>query len=273
MELGWEGAAMNDQTDYEIPHVEERRAEVVAPPYVSFNTFRALLDWLKTEGVPLQFDRSFWQAKFSGSTGTQLVAALRFLGLLRADRPLPDLEGLVEATTADRRFVLKELLRDSYAAVPFDELDRATPAMIRRWFSTYPIDGHTLRKAISFFVSAAKEAEIPMSNAVSKMSKSKTARTAARDRQDARRTMAATPTDERRKALAERRPDWTGDRNSAPLNRTTVTLESGGVVTVDLAVDLFRLSDGDREFVLKLVELTRSYPQLPARPSTDTRDS
>ena len=49
--------------------------EAVAPPYVSFNTFRTLLDWLKSEGVPLRFDRSFWHAKFSGSTGTDLKTA------------------------------------------------------------------------------------------------------------------------------------------------------------------------------------------------------
>ena len=103
-----------------------------------------MLDWLRSEGVPLRFDRSFWQAKFSGSTGTQLVAALRFLGLLQDDRPLPDLESLVDAATDERRFILKELLKDSYATVPFDELDRATPAMVRRWFRAYPVDGHTL---------------------------------------------------------------------------------------------------------------------------------
>ena len=241
------------------------RDEAISPPYVSFNTFRTLLEWLRSEGVPLRFDRSFWQTKFSGSTGSQLVAALRFLGLLRGDRPLPDLENLVEAAFDERRFVLRELLTDSYAAVPFDKLDRATPAMLRRWFSAYPIDGHTLRKAISFFVSAAKEAEIPMSNAVSKMSKSKAPRTAAvREKQVVHRT-AATHADERYQASAVDRP---ADRTAPPLSRTMINLNSGGAVTVDLAVDLFHLSDQDREFVLKLVEHTRSYKQEPGSSST-----
>lgn len=209
------------------------------------------MEWLRSEGVPLRFDRSFWQTKFSGSTGSQLVAALRFLGLLRGDRPLPDLENLVEAAFDERRFVLRELLTDSYAAVPFDALDRATPAMLRRWFSAYPIDGHTLRKAISFFVSAAKEAEIPMSNAV-------------REKQVVHRT-AATHADERYQASAVDRP---ADRTAPPLSRTMINLNSGGAVTVDLAVDLFHLSDQDREFVLKLVEHTRSYKQEPGSSST-----
>ena len=147
--------------------------QAVAPPYISFNTFRTLLDWLKSEGVPLLFDRSFWHAKFSGGTGTQLVAALRFLGLLDGDRPLPDLESMATASVDERRFILAVVLKDSYSVVPFDELDRATPAMLRAWFRAYPIDGHTTRKAISFFINAAKEAELPMSNAIRKMAKNK----------------------------------------------------------------------------------------------------
>ena len=68
-----------------------------SPPYVSFNTFKTLLDWLKVEGVPLRLDRSFWHDKFSGSTGSQLMASLRFLGLLDGNNPLPELENLIQA--------------------------------------------------------------------------------------------------------------------------------------------------------------------------------
>ena len=228
--------------------------EAVAPPYVSFNTFRTLLDWLRSEGVPLRFDRSFWQAKFSGSTGTQLVATLRFLGLLQGDRPLPDLESLVDAATDERRFILKELLKDSYATVPFDELDRATPAMVRRWFRAYPVDGHTLRKAISFFVNAVRDAEMPMSNAVRKMARSKTSppapRAAPRDR---RHSNAASP------GQGERQPRQGPTEAGPESSRTRIALESGGAVTLDLAVDLFQLSERDRDFVLRLVDLTRGY--------------
>ena len=81
---------MHDTTP-DVRDVDRTRAGVLAPPYVSFNTFRTLLSWLRGEGVPLRFDRSFWQAKFSGSTGTQLMAALRFLGLLDGERPMPQL--------------------------------------------------------------------------------------------------------------------------------------------------------------------------------------
>ena len=194
------------------------------------------------------------------------MAALRFLGLLQVDRPLPDLEGLVQATADDRRFILKELLTDSYNAVPFDDLDRATPAMVRQWFKVYPIDGHTLRKAIFFFVSAAKESEVPMSNAVRKMAKSRapasSAGATARERQDPRRPVPATATAHRLKAPPGAQP-----------SQTTIQLESGGEVTVDLALDLFQLSDRDREFVLALVDLTQGYGQRPADASSGNSES
>lgn len=233
------------------------RPDTTTPPYVSFNTFRTLLEWLKTEGVPLHFDRSFWQAKFSGSTGSQLVATLKFLGLLNGDRPVHDLENLVDTDVEERRLVLRDLVRDSYGTVHFDKLDRATPAMLRSWFSSYPIDGHTLRKAISFFVNAAKEAEIPISNAVSKMSKNKLPKSSntSRDRHSSYEPVNATSDDLHQSSARK----LLNDHSAATLSRTMINLRSGGAVTVNLAVDLFRLSDQDREFVLKLVEHTRSY--------------
>ena len=254
--------------------VEWNRDQVTAPPYVSFNTFRTLLGWLKSEGVPLRFDRSFWQSKFSGSTGAQLLAALRFLELLSGDRPLPDLERLVQATTEERRFILKEILRDSYAAVPFGELDRATPAMVRGWFRGYPIAGHTLRKAISFFVNAAKEAETPMSNAVREMARSRTKGPnsgASRQKPDARRALPASSTDRPLKTLAAGQLASSLSQERHQSSRTTIALESGGVVTLGLSVDLFELSEQDREFVLNLVDLTRSYQEQ--RQTSDTKDT
>ena len=253
---------------------ERPRREAVTPPYVSFNTFRTLIDWLRSEGVPLRYDRSFWQAKFSGSTGTQLVAALRFLGLLEGDGPTPDLDRMANAAPDERRLILRELLKDSYDSVPFEELDRATPAMVKGWFRAYPVDGHTLRKAVSFFVNATKYAGVPISNAVSKMAKSRVAGPAGggtRDKQVTERAIvdvdSAGP---RRTPRGERAAPG---RSGAQPSRITIGLESGGGVTVDVAVDLFQLSDRDREFVLRLVDLTRSYEGRQGKPEAGTEDT
>ena len=237
--------------------MEQEPRHIATPPYVSFNTFKTLLEWLGAEGVPLRLDRSFWRAEFSGTTGTQLVAALRFLSLLSEDRPLPDLEGLVKAPLDERRVILRELLKDSYSALPFDELDRATPSMVRQWFGAYPIDGHTLRKAISFFVNAAREAELPMSNAVRKMAKTKAAvsyPTGTKETARERGPVSANAGD------GGQRPRTSGGRATSG-SRTTIPLDSGGVISLDVSVDLFQLSERDREFVLKLVDLTRGYQE------------
>ena len=252
---------MDESALMQTDTIERVREDAIAPPYVSFNTFRTLLNWLRSEGVPLQFDRSFWQAKFSGSTGTQLVAALRFLGLIQGDRPLEDMESLVEASPDERRFIIAVLLKDSYVAVPFDELERATPAMVKGWFRAYPIDGHTMRKAVSFFVNAAKAAELPMSNAVRKMAKSKRPSPSGGSSMRDKTTAGEHTTDERHKTLSGERPGRHGGRRSVQGSQTTVHLASGGTVGVDLDVDLFHLSEGDREFVLRLIDLTKSYQE------------
>ncbi len=249
--------------------MEQRRDLAMPPPYVSFTTFKTLRDWLGDEGVPLRFDRSFWEDKFSGSTGTQLVAALRFLGLLDQDVPRPNMERVAQASADEWRELLAQLLVDAYTAVPFEELPRATPAMVRGWFRAYPIDGHTLRKAISFFVSAAKEADVPMSNAVRKMARGSSSRQAA-----------AGATDRPESQQVTGGPRCRGpDPSTAPVrrggpqpNEMVVDLDSGGAVTLGVAVDLFQLSERDREFVLKLIDLTKGYSTVAGEPQAAEED-
>ena len=48
-------------------------------------------------------------------------------------------------------------------------------------------------------------------------------------------------------------------------NQTVVNLESGGTVTLSVAVDLFQLSERDRSFVLGLIDLTKGYAAEEAR--------
>ncbi len=223
----------------------------LSPPYVSFNTFKTLLDWLRVEGVPLKLDRSFWHDKFSGSTGSQLMASLRFLGLLQANDPLPELENLLQAETDKKPLILKALIQNSYTFIRFEELHRATPAMLISWFKTYPIDGHTLRKAISFFISASIEAELPISNSIKKMSKyrlkSKSLETAAKPSQ-------LIPTANFLSTSIDSIP-----ANKSGVNQSTINLESGGSLNLSIDVNLFDLSETDRKFVLSVIDLVKNY--------------
>lgn len=134
------------------------------PPYVAFRSFANFLDWLEEGGVPSRIDRSFWGEKLSGGYGTQLMSALRFLGLLGTDdRPDPVLETMAK-DREQRKTVLRELLRTHYRpALDGLDLERATLGELEERFRRYGLQGETHRKAVAFFVHAAQYAELPLS--------------------------------------------------------------------------------------------------------------
>ena len=66
----------------------------VAFPYVSYRTFRNFLELLK-EGLPARIDRSVWVPRYSGTTGQQLMTALKSLLLINENgTPTEKLENL-----------------------------------------------------------------------------------------------------------------------------------------------------------------------------------
>ncbi len=84
------------------------------PPYVSYRTFRNFVDGLQL-GIPSVIDRSYWGERFSGSNGTQLVTALRFLGLIDSNgTPLTRLTQLVSARGNQRSEVLNQIGYGAY---------------------------------------------------------------------------------------------------------------------------------------------------------------
>ena len=144
-----------------------------SPPYLPYLTFKNFVAWLETDGIPIRFDRSAWEKKYSGSTGPQLLSGLRFLGLLDGEAPTEKLEKLVDAQGEERNEVLGEILKASYDTIDFSLLSRATPNMLREALSEYGIAGDTVRKAESFFVNAAKDIDIPMSSNLRKLARNR----------------------------------------------------------------------------------------------------
>lgn len=143
--------------------------KVLSAPYVSFRTFLNLLDRLQSGGIPQHMDRHYWGSFLSGSLGPQVMATLRFLGLIdpNSSEPTADLERLVAPEA--RKTVLAEILRDRYSAI-WDagiNLERTTQGHLEAAIGReYKLDGDTRRKATTFFVHAAKFAEIPLSSQV-----------------------------------------------------------------------------------------------------------
>jgi hypothetical protein len=144
------------------------------PMYASYLTFTTLLDWLReTKHIPSQFDRSWWGSKFSGSGGAQLMAGLRFLGLLNKDEPQERLEKLAFASNEERPALLAEILRDAYGADLLTGLSRMTPKMLTDRIGALGTTDATHRKAIAFFVNAAKAAQLPVPPAIAKQARNR----------------------------------------------------------------------------------------------------
>lgn len=177
---------------------EDTQGGRVPPMYASYLTFVTLLDWLReTKHVPSQFDRSWWGTKFSGSGGAQLMAGLRFLGLLNKDEPVDRLEQIAFAPNDQRPALLADLLRDAYGADLIAGLPRMTPKMLSDGIGALGTTDATHHKAVAFFVNAAKAAQLPVPNAIAKQARNRPSPTTRKPVPKPRDTVTVKPPDDR----------------------------------------------------------------------------
>jgi hypothetical protein len=141
------------------------------PPYVSYRTFRNFIDGLQ-QRMPSRIDRSYWGDMLSGSTGTQLMASLRFLGLIdEYGRPTPRLKPLVAAKGDQRHPILRDMANDVYGFVLKSQLEpqSATYSELEEFFhDRFQVTGDLSRKCLKFFIELAKDAGIPLSPFITK---------------------------------------------------------------------------------------------------------
>ncbi len=149
------------------------------PPYVSYRSFWNFLDRL-SDAVPARIDRSYWGDKFSGSTGTQLMSALKYLGLIdEGGVPTTTLYNLVAARDFQRDEIMAQIARSSYGFF-FDgpvDYKTATYAQFEDiLYANFKVNADVARKCIKFFIDFATDARIPLSPFIIK--KTRKARTA-----------------------------------------------------------------------------------------------
>ena len=141
------------------------------PPYISYRTFRNFIDGLQ-QGIPARIDRSYWGERLSGSTGIQLMGALRFLGLVDTNGiPNDRLKQLVAAKGDKRAEILREITSETFAFLLLSSFDlqTATFAQLQEVFHyTFQLTGDVSRKCIKFFLALASDAEIPLSPFITK---------------------------------------------------------------------------------------------------------
>ena len=241
---------MTLETTDNISLIKEDK-EKVSPPYISFLTFNNLIPWLESEGVPVKFDRSFWEKKYGGSLGLQLMTGMRFLGLLKGDYTQPKLSEIINTKGDDRKKLLADMIRQAYAAVDFSQLSGATPNMLKEWFGKYNLEGSTERKARSFFINALKAYDIPLSNSLKKIARNK-------------QTGRGTPTREKKPEIErinlEQTQRQTRDTQSQATGQVfKVMLNSGCVLRLVLDRELFDLDKSEIMFVYDVVNRMKEY--------------
>jgi hypothetical protein len=137
------------------------------PPYVSYRTFHNFVDRLQQQGTPQRIDRSFWSGILSGSTGPQLMAAMRFLNLVDANgKPTEPLKLLVSAEGERRIQLTRSIATEAFSFVLKSNMDlaNATYAQLEECFyNTFNLADDVRRKCVKFFIAMAGDAGMPIS--------------------------------------------------------------------------------------------------------------
>jgi len=154
--------------------VDEKKKTL--PPYVSYRTFSNFIEELKIS-MPSRIDRSYWGERYSGSTGTQLMTALRFLDLIDSDNvPTIRLKQLVSSNGMQRIQVLNQISNSAFDFILNKSIDPqvATYAQLEEAFNeNYGVTGDVARKCIKFFISLRSDAGSTISSFITKRSKAK----------------------------------------------------------------------------------------------------
>ncbi len=245
----------------------EEELNAVSPPYISFKTFLNLMDRLAEGGIPQRIDRSYWSSFLSGSVGVQVIAALRFFALIAGpnNEPTPDLERLVE-NKEQRKQILAEMLKKFYAPV-FSEVDlgRATTGHLGKTFETCygRLSLETRRKSIAFFLHAAEYVGFPLSTHLKNASRTRSTATKSANRTNSKKSQH----DGNGSANHENGSAKSGQHSpvlsqvSRNGSTKTITLRSGGEVSLNCSLDWINIDPEDRRFVFRLIDQLKDYEQ------------
>lgn len=135
-----------------------------SPPYIAFSTFISFIKGLAKTGVPSRIDKSLLR-NMSGSNQSALLVTLKWFSLINDAGEHGELLEELVAAGDDTGMVLKKLLPSAYKFMTDGsiQLERATGAQVEEKFRAYGLSGSTIGKAMAFFITACKEAQIPLS--------------------------------------------------------------------------------------------------------------
>ena len=134
------------------------------PPYVAYKTFRNFLEFLK-DNFPSRIDRSVWGPRYSGTSGQQLMTALKVLNLIdEKGIPKEILTHLVNTEGENRRSILRKILMNTYEPIFKIDLTKATKSQFHEVFKNFDTKEGVIIKCEAFFIQACQDAGIELSS-------------------------------------------------------------------------------------------------------------
>ena len=148
------------------------------PAYVSYPSFEGFLDWYRDNGhAEITVDSISGYA--NKASASQLMVGLRSLGLV-VDNVAQDHLGDLAGSEGERRQGLMEsLLRDAYGSDFISALDNMSLEEVEVELRQLGTTDSTHKRALPFFINAAKAAGLAMQPEVSKRARKRTAKVAA----------------------------------------------------------------------------------------------
>jgi len=229
----------------------ETQSEVWKAPYAPFRTLTNFAERFTPETLPRRIDRSIVR-NYSGTQQAELLGALEAFDMIEPNTGVVKdrLRDLVAADTDGKRELIRQLLRDYYQWALDISKANGTQSELEEAFREHGVGGSTARKAVTFFMHAAKYAGIELSPHF----------TAPRA---PRRTAA------RRNGAGKTNQGTQGQNNDQPPPKppTTATLErtvsltGNGGVTITVTGNLLAFSAEDRKWVLELVQMFDDYEE------------
>lgn len=140
--------------------------EAFRPPIMAFATLANFFDDLASRPLPPQIDRSMMSSK-SGTDQKNLLMALSTFSLIgEQQRVMPALQALATTDAEQRKTELAKLVREYYPdAVTLSEAHGTQQQLDDVFKDKFGLDtsADTRRKAITFFLHAARAADLPIS--------------------------------------------------------------------------------------------------------------
>jgi hypothetical protein len=216
------------------------------PPYLPYKTLMSSLENL-AQGIPPVLDRSIWKNQ-PGTVQSQILSAYKFLGLMNEQNgPTDVLRFLVEHRESPLP-TMKKIIEDKYKAL-LDKhaLNTMTTTMLANEFEiAFQVDGETKKKGIRFLLQAAKANGFVLSKFLLDQTR---ASSGPRKKRGTTRDSEQGGNDDEDEEV----------ENATTGTKKTISLRSGGQLSLSVSVDLFELSEGDRTFVFGLIDSLKKY--------------